>query len=53
MSSQQFTALQILQQGPVVPVMVIDDLTTAVPLARALVAGEFVYLRLPSGPRLP
>ena len=46
MSSQQLTARQILQQGPVVPVMVIDDLSTAVPLARALVAGGIRVLEI-------
>lgn len=46
MSSQQLNALQILQQGPVVPVMVIDDLTKAVPLARALVEGGIRVLEI-------
>lgn len=46
MSSQQLNALQILQQGPVVPVIVIDDLTTAVPLARALVEGGIRVLEI-------
>lgn len=46
MSSQQLNARQILQQGPVVPVMVIDDLSSAVPLARALVAGGIRVLEI-------
>ena len=46
MSSQQLSARQILQQGPVVPVMVIDELSTAVPLARALVAGGIRVLEI-------
>ncbi|MEY2697765.1 MAG: hypothetical protein RL333_1903 [Pseudomonadota bacterium] len=46
MTSQQLNARQILQQGPVVPVMVIDDLSSAVPLARALVAGGIRVLEI-------
>jgi 2-dehydro-3-deoxyphosphogluconate aldolase/(4S)-4-hydroxy-2-oxoglutarate aldolase len=33
------TLLAVLRMGPVVPVLIVDDVTTAVPLARALVAG--------------
>ena len=33
------TISEILALGPVVPVLTIDDLETAVPLARALAAG--------------
>jgi len=39
-------ALEILQAGPVVPVMVIDKLAHAVPLARALVAGGVRVLEI-------
>ena len=33
--------LSIMRDGPVIPVIVIDRLEDAVPLARALVAGAF------------
>ena len=33
------TALQVMQDAPVIPVIVLNDLAHAVPLARALVAG--------------
>jgi len=33
------TVLELMRAGPVIPVIVIDDLKQAVPLARALVAG--------------
>lgn len=33
------TALQVMQHAPVIPVMVLNDVDHAVPLARALVAG--------------
>ena len=33
------TLLSILRMGPVVPVLIVDDVQTAVPLAKALVAG--------------
>ena len=39
-------ALEILQAGPVVPVMVIHELEHAVPLARALVAGGVTVLEI-------
>jgi 2-dehydro-3-deoxyphosphogluconate aldolase/(4S)-4-hydroxy-2-oxoglutarate aldolase len=39
-------ALEILQAGPVVPVMVIHELAHAVPLARALVAGGVRVLEI-------
>ena len=39
-------AIEILQAGPVVPVMVIDKLAHAVPLARALVAGGVRVLEI-------
>ena len=34
-----FTALQVMQDAPVIPVIVLNDLAHAVPMARALVAG--------------
>jgi 2-dehydro-3-deoxyphosphogluconate aldolase/(4S)-4-hydroxy-2-oxoglutarate aldolase len=39
MSAAAMTALDLMRVGPVIPVIVIDDLGDAVPLARALVAG--------------
>jgi 2-dehydro-3-deoxyphosphogluconate aldolase / (4S)-4-hydroxy-2-oxoglutarate aldolase len=45
--------LEIMQRAPVIPVIVIHDLATAVPLAEALVAGGLpvleVTLRTPAG----
>lgn len=45
--------LEIMQRAPVIPVIVIHDLKTAVPLAEALVAGGLpvleVTLRTPAG----
>ena len=38
MTQWKIPALEILEAGPVVPVMVIHDLAHAMPLARALVA---------------
>lgn len=40
------TALDIMTAGPVIPVIVIDDATSAVPLARALVAGGVRVLEI-------
>ena len=37
--SPQFTALQVMQDAPVIPVIVLNDVAHAVPMARALVAG--------------
>ena len=34
-----FTALQVMQDAPVIPVIVLNDLAHAVPMARALLAG--------------
>ena len=34
-----FTALQVMQDAPVIPVIVLNDVAYAVPMARALVAG--------------
>ncbi|MFZ2329564.1 MAG: keto-deoxy-phosphogluconate aldolase, partial [Rhodoferax sp.] len=33
------TALQVMQDAPVIPVIVLHDVAHAVPMARALVAG--------------
>ncbi len=38
-SVQTFTALQVMQDAPVIPVIVLNDVAHAVPMARALVAG--------------
>ena len=38
-SAATFTALQVMQDAPVIPVIVLNDLAHAVPMARALVAG--------------
>ncbi len=37
--SPSFTALQVMQDAPVIPVIVLNDVAHAVPMARALVAG--------------
>jgi 2-dehydro-3-deoxyphosphogluconate aldolase / (4S)-4-hydroxy-2-oxoglutarate aldolase len=37
--SQKLTALQVMQDAPVIPVIVLTDVNQAVPLARALIAG--------------
>ena len=37
--TEKFTSLQVMQDAPVIPVIVLNDLTHAVPMARALVAG--------------
>ena len=39
MSKKTDKLLSVLKLQPVVPVLIIDDVATAVPLARALVAG--------------
>ena len=38
-SSPPLTALQVMQDAPVIPVIVLNDVAHAVPMARALVAG--------------
>lgn len=52
MASKSQTLLSILRLQPVVPVLVIEDAATAVPLARALVAGGLkaieITLRTPA-----
>jgi 2-dehydro-3-deoxyphosphogluconate aldolase / (4S)-4-hydroxy-2-oxoglutarate aldolase len=39
MTTTTFTAMQIMQDAPVIPVIVLNDVAHAVPMARALVAG--------------
>ncbi len=52
MSAKTDKLLSILKLQPVVPVLVIDDAASAVPLARALVAGGLkaieITLRTPA-----
>ncbi|MDT8407356.1 MAG: keto-deoxy-phosphogluconate aldolase, partial [Methylococcales bacterium] len=40
------SAADVLNLGPVMPVMVINDLDSAVPLAKALVAGGIKVLEI-------
>jgi len=50
MHSQHFEyhdALELMGVGPVIPVIVIEDLAKAVPLAKALVAGGVRVLEVP------
>lgn len=50
--AQKFSALQVMQDAPVIPVIVLNDVAHAVPMARALVAGGIrmleVTLRTPA-----
>ncbi len=46
MNKPQFTALQVMQDAPVIPVIVLHDVTHAVPMARALVAGGIRMLEV-------
>jgi len=41
-----FTALQVMQDSPVIPVIVLNDVAHAVPMARALVAGGIRMLEV-------
>jgi 2-dehydro-3-deoxyphosphogluconate aldolase/(4S)-4-hydroxy-2-oxoglutarate aldolase len=41
-----FTALQVMQDAPVIPVIVLHDVAHAVPMARALVAGGLRMLEV-------
>jgi 2-dehydro-3-deoxyphosphogluconate aldolase / (4S)-4-hydroxy-2-oxoglutarate aldolase len=43
---QVFTALQVMRDAPVIPVIVLNDIAHAVPLARALVAGGIRMLEV-------
>jgi len=42
----RFSALQVMQDAPVIPVIVLNDISHAVPLARALVAGGIRMLEV-------
>jgi 2-dehydro-3-deoxyphosphogluconate aldolase / (4S)-4-hydroxy-2-oxoglutarate aldolase len=46
MAVNQLTALQVMQDAPVIPVIVLTDVAHAVPLARALVAGGIRMLEV-------
>ena len=43
---QTFSALQVMQDAPVIPVIVLNDVAHAVPMARALVAGGIRMLEV-------
>ena len=45
-SAQALTALQVMRDAPVIPVIVLHELAHAVPLARALVAGGIRMLEV-------
>ena len=40
------TSLQVMQDAPVIPVIVLNDVAHAVPMARALVAGGIRMLEV-------
>ncbi len=42
----QFTALQVMQDAPVIPVIVLNDAAHAVPMARAMLAGGIRMLEV-------
>ena len=42
----KLTALQVMQDAPVIPVIVLNDVAHAVPMARALVAGGICMLEV-------
>jgi 2-dehydro-3-deoxyphosphogluconate aldolase/(4S)-4-hydroxy-2-oxoglutarate aldolase len=44
--SEKLTALQVMQDAPVIPVIVLNDVAHAVPMARALVAGGIRMLEI-------
>jgi 2-dehydro-3-deoxyphosphogluconate aldolase/(4S)-4-hydroxy-2-oxoglutarate aldolase len=44
--SERFTALQIMHDKPVIPVIVLNDVAHAVPMARALLAGGLRMLEI-------
>jgi 2-dehydro-3-deoxyphosphogluconate aldolase/(4S)-4-hydroxy-2-oxoglutarate aldolase len=46
MSSPPFSALQVMQDAPVIPVIVLNDVAHAVPMARALLAGGIRMLEV-------
>src|SRR6478609_11126509 len=43
---EKLTALEVMRDAPVIPVIVLDDVAHAVPLARALVAGGIRMLEV-------
>jgi 2-dehydro-3-deoxyphosphogluconate aldolase/(4S)-4-hydroxy-2-oxoglutarate aldolase len=45
-TTQKWTALQVMQDAPVIPVIVLHDVADAVPMARALVAGGIRMLEI-------
>ena len=45
-ANEKLTALQVMQDAPVIPVIVLNDVAHAVPLARALVAGGIRMLEV-------
>jgi len=45
-SAGKLTALQVMQDAPVIPVIVLNDVSHAVPLARALIAGGIRMLEV-------
>jgi 2-dehydro-3-deoxyphosphogluconate aldolase/(4S)-4-hydroxy-2-oxoglutarate aldolase len=45
-TSQIFSSLQVMQDAPVIPVIVLNDVAHAVPMARALVAGGIRMLEV-------
>jgi len=45
-TSQKFSALQVMQDAPVIPVIVLNDIAHAVPMARALIAGGIRMLEV-------
>ena len=45
-TNPSFTALQVMQDAPVIPVIVLNDVAHAVPMARALVAGGIRMLEV-------
>lgn len=44
--TQKLTALQVMQDAPVIPVIVLNDVAHAVPMAQALVAGGVRMLEI-------
>lgn len=44
--TEKLTALQVMQDAPVIPVIVLNDVAHAVPMARALVAGGIRMLEV-------
>ncbi len=53
MNTNELTLEMALTRGPVIPVLVIDRVDEAVPLARALLAGGVQVLEVTFAPRPP